>query len=103
MVIYMKYNELEAYYWKIFNIIARVVGLLFCILGSLASIWGIVLIFYPKASKSTLPVDESWYKALITIVPLIFVLFGYLMLKMKPYFPKHIKTKFREEEQNNSQ
>jgi len=74
-------SKLLASYWKIFNILARIVGGGFILNGSVISIWGFALVIGKSKDYSS---TDKW---LIACVPLLVVLFGILLLRAQPYRP----------------
>ena len=74
-------SKFEKIYWALFNFISR-------------RVMGIGFILIPSIFLITLLLDDKkeWYssdtRALIYILIAILIIFGFLLFKIKPYFPK---------------
>ena len=74
-------SKFEKTYWDLFNFISR-------------KVMGIGFILIPCIFLVTLLLDDKkeWYssdtRALIYILIVIFIILGFLLFKIKPYYPK---------------
>ena len=74
-------SKFEKTYWDLFNIISR-------------KVMGILFILFPFIILATLLLDDKkeWYssdtRVLIYILVPILIILGFLLLKVKPYYPK---------------
>ncbi|GAB6910191.1 hypothetical protein JCM12296A_60520 [Desulfosarcina cetonica] len=74
-------SRFEKTYWSLFNFVSR-------------KVMGILFILIPSIFLVTLLLDDNkeWYssdtRVLIYILVAIFIILGFLLLKIKPYYPK---------------
>ena len=76
-------------FFKVFNILASVVGIMFVIVGAGISIWGISLLLQPSSTIALngVQITDVLPKILVTVLPLLLVLSGVLLIKARRCVP----------------
>jgi hypothetical protein len=82
-------REFERLFWKIFNVLGRVIGVGFILVGIIISSWALGFVLDPKATipVNGMPTNDGPTKALVFILPLIVSIVGVLLLFARPYRP----------------
>lgn len=91
-------SNYRVFYWKIFNWLARVTGILFLLGGVAICLWFLPTLFDPSASINVngFPSYEYGDKLISVVSAIVVAVFGWLMIRAPKYFPKHVKKQMEE-------
>lgn len=78
--------EFEYNYFRLFNIVARLIGVLFFLVGSTMGIWMLATADW----KGDVLVN------LLAAVPLVVSILGFMITSAKPVYPQHIREWMRQ-------
>jgi hypothetical protein len=78
-----------SYFWFLFNIAVRLVGVGFVAVGAYGAHWGWLLVHDPKATITvdSGPSSDPWLKGMILVVGLVACVLGVLLVFAKSYRP----------------
>lgn len=82
-------SKSELLFWKIFNVCARVIGVMFVVIGGGVSVWGVSLLLQPNSTIALNGVSTNDFvlKIIVVVVPLLLVLLGTLLIRAPCYKP----------------
>jgi len=87
-------TESEYKHWKLFNLFIRLIGVIFLVLGVIASIqaFRILLDTDSLLKLKGYNINETTLKYIIVVVPILVVICGLLLIVVPKYFPKRITS-----------
>ena len=96
----MSWKQFEYFYWTVLNfLVRRVMGVLWLLVGIIASLWSLVVLFDSSASIDIqgVPATDASTKLLGVAVSLFVLLFGWFFLRVPKYYPRKIHEWMRED------
>ena len=83
-------SRYERVHWRVFNSLAKVTGWAFLIGGSLLGSYSLLSAFVTGNTVlvNGVPSSDIVNRTLAVVLPFIMALFGILIVRAKPYFPK---------------
>lgn len=79
----------EPSFWKLFGLLQKVVGWAFLVGGFIVGSYYLVGAFSPDSSVNVngVPSTESGNRLLVVVLPYVVAVFGWLIVRAKPYNP----------------
>jgi hypothetical protein len=83
--------EVIAWYWRLFNIGAKVVAVGFIVFGAVVAAHSYPAVMDPNGTVLVNGVPESDFvmRLVSFVAPIVVVILGILLLRAKPFFPRH--------------
>ena len=85
----MKPQLAESSFWKLFDLLRKVVGWVFLIGGFVVGSYFLVEAFSPgnPVNVNGVPSTDLGNRLFVVLVPYVMAVFGWLIVRAKPYYP----------------